>query len=37
MARLVYAYLIGVTAGFMMGTRYVYDYYIEQRETWYKR
>lgn len=37
MARLVYAYIVGVTAGFIMGARYVYDYHIEQREKWYKR
>ena len=30
--KLIYAYLIGITTGFVLGARYVYDYHIEQRE-----
>lgn len=32
MARIIYACLIGVTAGFMMGAQYVYNYHTEQKE-----
>jgi hypothetical protein len=35
--KLIYAYLIGTTVGFMLGTRYVWDYHIEQKEKlWFK-
>ena len=37
MAKLIYAYLVGVSAGFIMGAKYAYDYHIEQRDSWYKR
>jgi hypothetical protein len=30
--KLIYAYLIGITTGFVLGARYVYDYHIEQRD-----
>lgn len=30
--KLVYAYSIGITVGFMLGAKYVYDYHVEQKE-----
>ena len=32
MARVIYAYLVGVAAGFMMGAKYAYDYHVEMRD-----
>jgi len=32
MARVIYAYLVGATVGFMVGARYVYDYHIQDKE-----
>jgi hypothetical protein len=31
-AKLIYAYLIGITTGFVLGARYVYDYHTELRD-----
>lgn len=30
--KLVYSYAIGISVGFMLGARYVYDYHTEQRD-----